>query len=196
MSSQPVTPEIFTADYIGEPGKRRFFLQARGGVESQSYLIEKEQVAALAERLREMLVLIDQDDTIRAAMPARDPALAVQTLDDAAWRVTTIGLGYEEGSDHIVVLLQESTPADASGLSAALGLGADPELGDASEPGDAPQEEVREATYLLRRDQVRAFVLHAVAVVAEGRPICQLCGLPMDPEGHLCPASNGHHPTV
>jgi hypothetical protein len=46
----------------------------------------------------------------------------------------------------------------------------------------------------LRRDQARAFVLHAIAVVNEGRPTCQLCGLPIDPEGHRCPASNGHRP--
>jgi uncharacterized repeat protein (TIGR03847 family) len=46
----------------------------------------------------------------------------------------------------------------------------------------------------LRRDQVRSFVLHALAVVDEGRPICPLCNLPMNPEGHDCPAGNGHHP--
>jgi uncharacterized repeat protein (TIGR03847 family) len=50
--------------------------------------------------------------------------------------------------------------------------------------------------FLLRRDQVRAFVLHAVAIVDEGRPTCQLCGLPIDPEGHNCPASNGHRQLV
>jgi glutamate synthase domain-containing protein 1 len=43
-----------------------------------------------------------------------------------------------------------------------------------------------------REEQARAFVLHALAVVAEGRPLCQLCGLPIDPSGHICPASNGH----
>ena len=32
-------------------------------------------------------------------------------------------------------------------------------------------------------------------VVNEGRPLCQLCGLPMDPDGHKCPASNGHRLT-
>lgn len=173
MTSEPVTPEIFTTDYVGEPGKRRFFLQARGGTSSESYLIEKEQVAALAERLRDMLILIDQEDTIRAAVPARDPALAVDAPDEAEWRVTTIGLGYEEDSDRVVVLLQEGAP-DETEVDTGMG----------------------EATYLLRRDQVRAFVLHAVAVIGEGRPICQLCGLPMDPEGHRCPASNGHHPTT
>ncbi|HEV3473027.1 MAG TPA: DUF3090 family protein, partial [Actinomycetota bacterium] len=56
MSGEPIAPEIFTTDYVGEPGKRRFFLQARGGTGSESYVLEKEQVAALAERLRDMLV--------------------------------------------------------------------------------------------------------------------------------------------
>jgi uncharacterized repeat protein (TIGR03847 family) len=63
----------------------------------------------------------------------------------------------------------------------------------------AEEEDEEDATgdeiairFVLRRDQVRTFILHALAVVAEGRPICQLCGLPMDPGGHNCPASNGH----
>lgn len=172
MNPEPQSPEIFTVDYSGEPGRRRFFLQARGGTDSQTFGIEKEQVAALAERLRDMLVLIDQEDTIRAAVPARDPGLNGAEPAEPAWRVTTIGLGYDEDSDRIVVILQETSAEE-------------PE-----QPADSG-----EATYLLRRDQVRAFVLHAIAVVGEGRPICQLCGLPMDPEGHQCPASNGHHPS-
>ncbi|MDQ3963701.1 MAG: DUF3090 domain-containing protein [Actinomycetota bacterium] len=170
MTGEPIAPEIFTTDFVGKPGNRRFFLQARGGTGSESYLLEKEQVMALAERLRDMLVLIDQADTIRSAIPARDPALNADEPDEAAWRVTTIGLGYEEDADRIIVVLQEGVETDPENVV-----------------------EGAESTYLLRRDQVRAFVLHALAVVAEGRPICQLCGLPMDPEGHQCPASNGHH---
>ena len=30
------------------------------------------------------------------------------------------------------------------------------------------------------------------AVYESGRPACPLCGGPMDPEGHVCPRSNGH----
>ena len=29
-------------------------------------------------------------------------------------------------------------------------------------------------------------------VIAGGRPICPLCGSPIEPEGHMCPKSNGH----
>ena len=171
--SEPIAPEVFTADYIGEPGERTFFLQARGPRGTSTFLVEKQQVAAVAERVREMLILIDQEDTIRAAVPSRDPALALEGPTDPEWRVGTIALGYEETEDQIVISLEDAEAAD--------------------DDDDAP---VASATFLLRRDQARAFVLHVVAVVDEGRETCQLCGLPMDPAGHLCPASNGHHPAA
>jgi len=166
----PIALDFFTADYQGTPGKRTFFLQARAAATTMTFLVEKQQVAALAERLREMLVLIDQEDTIRSAVPARDPALALGEPVEPSWRIGTIGLAYEEGSDQIVIAVEEIEEEGAP---------EDPDRGA--------------ATFLLRRDQIRAFVLHAVATVDEGRETCQLCGLPMDPAGHQCPASNGHH---
>ena len=36
----------------------------------------------------------------------------------------------------------------------------------------------------------RAFCKRAQAVVAAGRPPCQFCGGPLDPEGHPCPKMN------
>lgn len=30
-------------------------------------------------------------------------------------------------------------------------------------------------------------------VVAAGRPVCRLCGGPIDPDGHVCVRRNGHH---
>ncbi len=168
-------PQVFTADFTGEPGQRTFFLQARseeGGV--FTYLVEKQQVMVLAEKLRELLVLLDQSDSILAANPARDPAFKLEPPLEPDWRVGTIGLSYDEVGDRVVVSLQ---PVQESAEPEEVGP---PELEDFA------------VRYLLRRDQVRAFVLHALAVVGEGRPLCQLCGLPIDPEGHLCPASNGH----
>lgn len=37
-----------------------------------------------------------------------------------------------------------------------------------------------------------SLVVQAEAITAAGRPICPLCGLPMDPSGHTCSRSNGH----
>ena len=170
MSQIELTPEVFTADYVGEPGRRAFYLQARSEHGTYSFAVEKQQVAVLGEKLRELLLMIESDDTIRAATPARDPALALQSPVEPEWRIGTMGLAYEEDNDRIIVL-------------------AEPIQVDEEEPVEEEDEGVR---ILLRRDQARAFVLHATAVVGEGRPTCQLCGLPMDPSGHACPASNGH----
>ncbi|CAN5604275.1 DUF3090 domain-containing protein [soil metagenome] len=176
MTQMELSPQTFTADYIGEPGDRTFYVQSSGGEGTFSYLIEKQQVAALADRLRDLLVLIDEEDTIRSAPAARDPALVIQSPVEPEWRVGTMGLAYEEDSDRVVVLIQPAEEADE----------------DEERP---PDEEDIGVRFLLRRDQVRSFVLHAAAIVDEGRPLCQLCGLPMDRSGHVCPASNGHHPS-
>jgi uncharacterized repeat protein (TIGR03847 family) len=173
--SDDLTPTVFTADYVGEPGHREFFLQARGDEGTISFLLEKQQVSVLAEKLKEMLIIIDRSDVIGTSMPERDPALALEQPVEPEWRVGAMGLAYEEGPDQVLLFLQpvETDDEDA-----------------------ADKEETTEGyRFSLRRDQVRTFVLHAEAIVAEGRPLCQLCGLPMDPEGHICPASNGHRPT-
>jgi uncharacterized repeat protein (TIGR03847 family) len=44
----------------------------------------------------------------------------------------------------------------------------------------------------ITADAARAFIKRAERVVAAGRPPCPLCGLPLDPEGHICPRQNGH----
>jgi uncharacterized repeat protein (TIGR03847 family) len=165
-----ITPEIFTADFTGEPGRRAFFLQARSSVDLFSFAVEKQQVQVLAEKLKEMLILIDQEDTIKASMPERDPALGLSEPVEPQWHVGTIGLAYDENEDRVLVVLHPTAEEDEEELD--------------------EEEGVR---VFLRRDQVRTFTLHAEAVLGEGRPLCQLCGLPMDPAGHICPASNGHH---
>ena len=170
MSTQEIVPEVFTADYVGEPGHRTFYLQIRTASATSTLLAEKEQVAVLADKLRELLVLVDSTDTVLASTPARDPALALSSPIEPDWRVGAMGLAYEEDADRILIVVQQAS-------------------GEEEEEEEIDEAGVRVA---VRRDQARAFVLHALAVVAEGRPLCQLCGLPIDPSGHMCPASNGH----
>lgn len=167
-----VTPDVFTADFTGRPGARTFYLQARGSSGVHSFLLEKQQVVILVEKLQEMLLMIDENDTIKSAGAQRDPALALEEPVEPEWRIGTIGLLYDEGRDVVVIVLQEVRPDD-------------------EEEEDDDDSGYR---FFLRRDQVRSMILHALAAVGEGRPLCQLCGLPMDPEGHVCPASNGHRP--
>ena len=48
------------------------------------------------------------------------------------------------------------------------------------------------ARFWATREQMLSFARHGAAVCAAGRPRCPLCGNPIDPEGHVCPALNGH----
>jgi uncharacterized repeat protein (TIGR03847 family) len=181
MSDVDFTAEVFTADYIGEPGRRTFFLQARGATGTVSFLIEKQQVSVLAEKLKEMLVVIDKSDAIATSVPERDPALGLDQPVEPRWRVGAMGLAYEEAPDRVLVVLHPVEPEDES---------------DEDESPETAGDEIEGFSFSLRRDQVRTFVLHAEAIVGEGRPLCQLCGFPIDPDGHICPASNGHRTFV
>ncbi len=42
------------------------------------------------------------------------------------------------------------------------------------------------------REQMLALSRHGAEVAERGRPTCRFCGNPIDPEGHVCPATNGH----
>lgn len=45
----------------------------------------------------------------------------------------------------------------------------------------------------MSKEQAAAFAIRAVQLIEAGRPPCPLCGLPLDPRGHDCPRTNGHH---
>src|SRR3954470_19345018 len=53
-------PERFVAGTVGQPGDRTFFLQARDGPRVVSVVLEKVQVAVLADRLRDLLSEIER----------------------------------------------------------------------------------------------------------------------------------------
>ncbi len=44
------------------------------------------------------------------------------------------------------------------------------------------------------RAQARELIREASALAAAGRPMCPMCGQPIDPGGHVCPEQNGHLP--
>jgi len=44
------------------------------------------------------------------------------------------------------------------------------------------------------RGQARELIHDAAALAAAGRPVCPMCGQPIDPDGHVCPEQNGHLP--
>jgi uncharacterized repeat protein (TIGR03847 family) len=160
----------FTTGAVGEPGRRVFYLQAAGGGELMTLKVEKTQVAALARYFAELL----SDLPAPAAGEVPDDLDLLEPFD-TAWTVGQLAVAFDESIDRMILRAEELVPQeedeDAAGTAV---LGASARL-------------------VLQRGQVHAFVRTAAMLVAAGRPACPLCGLPMDPEGHVCIKTNGHH---
>lgn len=174
-------PERFVAGTVGEPGDRTFFLQARSGARVTSVALEKMQVAALAERVDQVLDEIVRTSGGAAPVPAVAPAeladsdpLEAPVVEE--FRVGPMALGWEADDGRLVIEAHEIVE-DESDL---------PDLGEDTPEGPTTLR-VR-----LTGAQARAFAARATLVVAAGRPPCPFCHLPLDPGGHICPRANGY----
>ena len=182
MPSRELDPVTrLTADAVGEPGQRTFYLQAASGADQVTLLVEKEQVRRLAENLETWLPELaagrPEDPVEAAAAEAGELALAGPLEPD--FRVGQLSLSYDEERDRVLVIATE--------------LRADDE-----EEGEDPLKlaDPLEVRLLVTRAQLRVLARHGAEVVARGRPLCPLCGNPLDPTGHICPALNGHRPSA
>jgi uncharacterized repeat protein (TIGR03847 family) len=48
----------------------------------------------------------------------------------------------------------------------------------------------------LTREWAGGLAIAVTHLVEAGRPLCPLCGGPLDPRGHDCPRTNGHRPPI
>ncbi|HEX9344013.1 MAG TPA: DUF3090 family protein [Actinomycetota bacterium] len=195
MASRDLDPVTrLTADAVGEPGQRTFLIQAASGPEQVTLLVEKEQVRVLAERLIAWLPELAADrpedpEEVRAA-EASDLSLAEPFEPD--FRVGQLAITYDPDRDRILVVATELLPDTGDEQEAALEL--DLELEGELEA--ALEREPREVRLWVTRPQLRVLARHGSQVVERGRRPCPLCGNPLDPTGHICPAQNGHRPTL
>src|SRR3954467_14954952 len=172
-------PDRFVAGTVGQPGERTFFLQATSGPRSVSVALEKVQVAALAEKLEELLDEVRHRQGSDSSVPPVAPAdledvAPLTTPVEEEFRAGTLALAWDDETDSVLV--------EAQSLEA--------------EEGEEAAETTACTGALLRvrlsPGAARAFAKRARRVVAAGRPPCPLCGNPLDPSGHICPRQNGH----
>lgn len=152
---------------VGPPGRRRFFLQARGGGRVLTLGCEKVQVQMLLERIREAL---EQQGVRAEEPPGTRPSAAPTEPLEAEFEVAELGIGFHEPSERFVIVVRE---------------GGDPEADPAA---------LTTIRIWATSDRLRAFAAQADVVLSQGRQPCPRCGLPMDPAGHPCPMSNGVRP--
>ncbi|HMS60215.1 MAG TPA: DUF3090 family protein [Tepidiformaceae bacterium] len=151
---------------IGQPGQRRFRIRSlTADGRFASFWLEKEQLTAVGDAIESVL---DDADYHYERLPLDDAEPeAVFPLDaDVEMRLAQLSMGVKP-DDRLIVLMGSE--------------GADDDEGD---------------SFTLAFDFRRGYELRRAIrdVVAAGRPPCPLCTAPMDPTGHICPRTNGHHP--
>jgi probable phosphomutase (TIGR03848 family)/uncharacterized repeat protein (TIGR03847 family) len=154
-----------TVGAMGEPGQRTFFLQGRQGSTMVSLVTEKEQMNSLAQGVTDLLTRLGERSDAPTDVSAYE--LTLEQPVEPLFRIGQLGLGYDQETDLLVIVAYAI-------------------------PEEDDQEMVDVVRFWATRDQMRALSRHVAEVAAGGRPICVLCGRPIDPLGHFCPRRNGH----
>ncbi len=178
------TPDRFATDTVGEPGDRTFFLQAVQGPRVASVMLEKEQVAALADRV---LAVIDEVERRGLAAIDAGPAgrLDVRPLEQPLheeFRVGTLTIAWDEDIDRLIIEARSMMFDAGAGESAVRD---EEDVDDDDIPDDAPIGpdvlRVRLTAFMAQQ-----FARRANTVVAGGRTVCPFCGEVLAPTGHFC----------
>ncbi|TFD60940.1 DUF3090 domain-containing protein [Cryobacterium suzukii] len=166
-----VWPDRVVIGTVGLPGERTFYLQVRSGTRIVSIALEKQQSALLAEKIDEILDQLITFEGNPFSIPTGTPIELVDNdpLEQPVseeFRTGSMSLGWDPSTVQVVIEAYPIVDEDEESL----------------EPLEA-------ANVLLVRMPVgtaRAFAMRTREVVGAGRPMCSLCGYPIDADGHTC----------
>ncbi len=156
------------AGALGEPGQREFFVQARRGDAQITVLLEKQQVAIMAAEALTFLDRIDNDEGTITTTDGIDASIQEPAV--ASFRARAVGMGYDPTRQRLLIELREFAVDD-------------------EEPDDEDVEGWVVRIYASKQ-QLRAACIAGLEAVEAGRPLCEWCEMPMDPNGHICPKWN------
>jgi uncharacterized repeat protein (TIGR03847 family) len=160
-----------TADTIGPPGKRVFYIQAQQEARTTTVILEKFQLQQLSIGIEQFVAELQSKfpNLPEASASYTEDTMHIHPPVDPLFRIGELALGYDADSDLLILVTREIIPE-----------GVDP-------------EETRVLRFWCTRSQLRALAHWGIEVVNRGRPLCPQCGAPMDPdEKHFCPKKNGH----
>ena len=166
-------PERFLAGTVGMPGERTFFLQAVDGRRNVAVSLEKSQLNLLSERIVALLKEIKigkAQDFSRKGRPI--PNLITPFSEE--FRVGALSLTWNPQARELIIEAQAGEESEII------------EMEEGAENGPALLRVTISVADAL------TFALDAFALIGAGRPPCQFCGAPLDPQGHLCPRANGY----
>jgi len=150
------------SEALGEPGHRTFRIVVDGEIDSATMWLEKEQLFQLAVAITRL----------QATLPDRESSTLRQSGSNQEqppagleFQVSKLVLGHEGHSDRFII--------DAHDV-------------------ETEEDEPPAVRLWGDRSMLASFAEESLRICAGGRPLCPLCGGPINPEGHTCPRSNGH----
>ena len=151
-----------TADAIGEPGMRTFYLQARSGEQLVTVIVEKEQVELLARSVLELATEVPIPDDVEPE------ELSLEEPVDPRWRVGRLSIGFDDEQDRFLLEIDEFVPEVDE---------------DDEDPRSILPEEPESITLWASREQMLALARHGTTVVAAGGPAASSAGTRWTPRG-------------
>lgn len=169
-------PDRVVIGTVGLPGARTFYLQVRAGKQIVSIALEKQQSALLAEKIDDILDQLIAVENNPFSIPTGTPIELVDNDPLEAvheqFRTGAMSLGWDPTTAQIVIEAHPITDIDADDQ-------------DESHHEDGAQEPEM-LRVRIPVGTARAFAMRTREIVGAGRPMCPLCGYPVDADGHTC----------
>jgi len=182
--------DAFVTGAVGEPGRRVFYLQALYEGRRHSVRCEKQQVAAISQYLRRALTHLP----IPEGSPGGARAAFVEP-EGEAFVLGSVGLEFDRTADRFVLVLREMQRPDVDADDDPFDD--DPFDDDDNDPFDNDNDDTDDTDddgsvmrVTVTRRQALAFCDLTDRVVAAGRPDCEWCSMPLDPDSHFCVRMN------
>lgn len=160
--------ESIAAEAIGEPGKRTFRVTPAGPRGVAVVWMEKEQLFQIGLAIKQFIATIAPSDD---PAPYESESPAPLLPGSAEFKASDIRLRHDRDSDIFTIETADSE----------------------SEAEDDDEEPEIVLQFSFPRHMAEELAERAIEIVSAGRPRCPLCSGPIDPDGHICPKSNGHH---
>jgi uncharacterized repeat protein (TIGR03847 family) len=152
----------FEPETFGEPGNRTFRINADSASSSAKIWLEKEQLTELCLAMVQM----EKENQIAANSPDESSlGTEAEGLTNLDFKTNQLSFGHIPETNYFVV--------------------------DAHDPNEDNLESPTVRIWVTR-EMISPFSNKGLEIVSAGRRICQLCGRPMNVEGHYCERSNGH----
>jgi uncharacterized repeat protein (TIGR03847 family) len=174
------------AEAIGQPGQRRFRLFVRSKRGAAFIWMEKEQLNHLSLIIDRFLAQLSQGQVLRTeaqagGLPANTASLPVDfpLSPEHDFQVAELRINYEERRSMFQLV---AVPLEII-----------------MQPGEVPAARINETdavSFLFTQQQAQALTNTIATIVTAGRPVCPLCGTPLDGSPHACVRQNGHREIV